>query len=105
MHDNASCHTSRAVKAYLADAGLELLDWPPFSPDLNPIENIWGWIKFQLYSKFPRAETRDELIDFVFEIWEKIDRDMCQIYCGTCKKRLEAVKKSRGDQQSINFVF
>jgi hypothetical protein len=50
MHDNSPCHTSRAVKAYLADAGLEFLDWPPFSPDLNPIENIWGWIKFQLYS-------------------------------------------------------
>jgi hypothetical protein len=57
---------------------------------------IWGWIKFQLYSKYICAETRDERIDYVFEIWEKIGSDMCQIYCGNYKKRLEAVTKQGG---------
>jgi hypothetical protein len=32
----------------------------------------------------------------VIEVWEKIDRDMWQFYCGNYKKGLEAVKKSKG---------
>ncbi|KAG5742507.1 hypothetical protein H9Q73_014469, partial [Fusarium xylarioides] len=30
---------------YLRDYGIEVLDWAPYSPDLNPIENIWALLK------------------------------------------------------------
>ena len=41
MQDNAPCHAAKSIKAYLAQQRVELIDWPPYSPDLNPIENIW----------------------------------------------------------------
>jgi transposase len=30
---------------------IELLDWPGYSPNLNPIEKIWSWIKDEIYYK------------------------------------------------------
>ena len=40
MQDNASIHTAGAVKRWFAEMGIPVTDWPPYSPDLNPIENI-----------------------------------------------------------------
>jgi transposase len=48
--DNASAHTSRAVKAVLPAleaAGVTLYYLPPYSPELNRIEELWRQIKYQ----------------------------------------------------------
>ena len=39
MQDNAPCHTSKLVSDYLGNFDITVLEWPPQSPDLNPIEN------------------------------------------------------------------
>jgi hypothetical protein len=39
MQDNASIHTAHSVRDWFRNAGLKCLDWPPYSPDLNPIEH------------------------------------------------------------------
>ena len=41
QQDNARIHVSRSTMAFLNEHNLAVLDWPPCSPDLNPIENIW----------------------------------------------------------------
>jgi transposase len=43
--DNAPCHRARIVKAEAARLGIELVFLPGYSPDLNPIERMWGWMR------------------------------------------------------------
>ena len=42
QQDNAPIHVSRHSKAFFSDKNVVLMDWPALSPDLNPIENVWG---------------------------------------------------------------
>ena len=38
MQDNAPCHKAKTVMSYLDEQDLEIMNWPPQSPDLNPQE-------------------------------------------------------------------
>jgi len=46
QQDHFSIHDSRVVQEWLTrQADVELLDWPPRAPDMNPIENMWSEVK------------------------------------------------------------
>ena len=40
MHDNARVHTAHLIRDFLQEEGYEVIEWPPYSPDLNPIKNL-----------------------------------------------------------------
>jgi transposase len=60
MQDNAPCHKTHKVMSFLERKRIPTLDWPPQSPDLNPIENIWDIIR--RYKKFGFPRSKVELI-------------------------------------------
>ena len=53
--DNLSTHKVAGVREAIASAGARLEYLPPYSPDLNPIENLWSKVKAGLKSREPRT--------------------------------------------------
>ena len=43
--DNAKFHRSKALEKLANAAGCSILFLPPYSPDLNPIEQFWSWLQ------------------------------------------------------------
>jgi transposase len=68
MQDNAPCHKAKPVLEFFESNGITTLDWPPQSPDLNPIENLWSIIKQKRAKKFGIPTSKKELIKQIFEI-------------------------------------
>jgi len=96
MQDNAPCHKAKLIIDYFEENHIETLNWPPQSPDLNPIENLWNWIKRKLESEFPFPTTREQLIGYVMEIWDKIPEKIVETLCESVPRRLSEVLRMKG---------
>ncbi len=70
QQDLAPAHTTKSTKGWLNDHGIGVLDWPANSPDLNPVENLWGIVKRKMRNK--RPENADELKATIKETWASI---------------------------------
>jgi transposase len=51
MHDNWAVHNATVVREFLEGQAFETIEWPAHSPDLNPIENIWGLLKDRVWAE------------------------------------------------------
>ena len=69
LHDNAPTFKNGRVAAWLHNNGITCLELPPYSPDLNPIENLWAWFAARLDVK--NLETMERLQDAIAEMWEE----------------------------------
>lgn len=68
--------------------------WPPYSPDINPIENLWA--KLSDYSgKINNIDDLKRAIDFE---WHNLRPDFIQRYTSSINRRLGAITKSKGYQ-------
>ena len=61
MHDNARPHVARIYQQLLADNNIRVLDWPPYSPDMNPIEHVWDMLSRQMQRRVPAPTTNAQL--------------------------------------------
>ncbi|CAJ0948561.1 unnamed protein product, partial [Ranitomeya imitator] len=61
--DNARPHVAGVCQQFLQDEGIEAMDWPARSPDLNPIEHIWDIMSRTIHQRHIAPQTVQELAD------------------------------------------
>ena len=67
--DNASFHSKKRLIFAAQNAGCNLLFLPPYSPELNPIEKFWAWLKCFLRKILPSVASFDDALFAAFQLW------------------------------------
>ena len=103
MQDNAPVHKAHIIMRLLEDLRITVMIWPPYSPDLNPIENLWALIKQEIYKLHPELEhapdnedTLHRLIAAAREAWQAIEQRVRTKLSATMPHRVRAVIKADG---------
>jgi transposase len=58
MQDNSPCHKTKKEAAFLQSNHIKILHWPPQSPYINPIENLWSMIKRKRQKEYGSQRIR-----------------------------------------------
>ena len=66
--DNASFQRKSRLVLLTEQSGHKLFFLPPYSPELNPIENFWSWLKRRLRSILPSALSFDDALFECFQV-------------------------------------
>lgn len=94
QQDNAPCHVSKKTREFLENSDIPVLKWPANSPDLNPIENVWGLMKTHLSKKvitnMAQLEREIELI------WEGFSHEYLSSLVNSMKTRIEMCIEAEG---------
>ena len=80
--DNLAAHKVDGVRQAIAAAGASLLYLPPYSPDLNPIEQLFAKLKALL--RTAAARTRDELWQAIGRLLAAVPPAECASYLSHC---------------------
>jgi transposase len=80
--DNLPVHKSRRVADAIQAAGCTLVFLPPYSPDLNPIENLWSKVKAIL--RKAAARTFESVVDATGDALRAVTPDDCDGYFRHC---------------------
>ncbi|KAI4874218.1 hypothetical protein NFI96_005717 [Prochilodus magdalenae] len=79
VHNNARPHVARVCRQFLENEGIDTIDWPTGSPDLNPIEHLWDIVFRSIRRHQVALQTVQELSDALVQIWEEIPQDTIRL--------------------------
>jgi transposase len=96
QQDNDPKHASGMAGGWFKDHKVKVMEWPPQSPDLNPIEHLWIHLKRKLngYETYPRG--MQELLSRIEREWDRVPAEVCKNLVNSMPRRLEAVIKAKG---------
>ena len=96
QEDNASYHSGGLIDKFKTAAAVKSLVWPPQSPDLSPIENIWWEMKIQIGRRRHKIKGRAAMATAVVETWAQLSTEVLVKYVNTMPKRIGLLEKARG---------
>ena len=104
MQDNASIHTAKAVVLWFRENGINVMEWPPYSPDMNPIEHLWFLLKEHVYKVKPHIndviggedKIKEALFDALYKAWEALDEHYLHDLVWSMERRVKALIASEG---------
>ncbi len=94
QQDLAPDHTAKGTKSWFNDHGVTVLDWPANSPDLNPIENLWGIVKRKM--RDTRPNNTDDLKAAIKATWASITPEQCHGLIASMPCRIDEVIHAKG---------
>ena len=94
QQDNDPEHTCNLVKKFINQSKINVLEWPPQSPDLNPIEHLWD----EMDRKVKKSQRTSMKVfkNALKQTWDEIDSATLQNLVNSIPKRLKEVIKNRG---------
>ncbi len=95
LEDGDTKHTSKLCKAWKAEHGVQVIDWPANSPDCNPIENVWALLKAKLRKK--KYNSLKHLISNIKREWSQLSVEYAQKLSASMDRRCQAVIDNGGD--------
>ena len=96
QHDNDPKHTAARTKQWFQDNEVEVLTWPPQSPDLNPIKHIWNDVDRRLRALKIEIRGKEMLWEEVSKIWNETSLETCIKLIESMPERIADVIKAKG---------
>jgi transposase len=95
MEDGAKVHKG-AARLWRLYHGIKGFDWPPSSPDLNPIEKVWRWMKHEITKLDSVPTSKEDMKEVLRELWKEANPEDWRYltYRLTCK--IEDVIENKG---------
>ncbi len=103
QQDLAPAHTAKGTKSWFNDHGVYCAWLAANSPDLNPIENLWGIVKRKM--RDTRPNNADDLKATIKATWASIQPQQCHKLITSMPRRIEAVIKAKGALPSIEYIY
>ncbi|GFW45282.1 transposable element Tcb2 transposase [Trichonephila clavipes] len=88
MDDNARPHRTLAVEELLESEDITRMDWPAYSPDLNPIEHVWDTLGRRIAARLHHLENTQQLE--LIEEWALLPQEMLHQLGLSMRRRCEA---------------
>ena len=96
QEDNSGPHRARSIATYLQNKDMNRMKWPAQSPDLNPIENVWGLTKGHLRKQPRPPKSPIDLFNILSTIWNSRPDSYFQNLVASMPNRVASVRKNRG---------
>ena len=94
VQDGARAHASSLVHTFPKEKRSVIQGWPPRSPDLNPIENLWALLARKVSDCGPTGEA--DLTTYIKKVWDDNPQTEIDKLVLSFKRRAAQCIKSSG---------
>ena len=105
QQDNARPHVARVCQDFLANNNIAPLAWPPYSPDLTPIEHMWDELDRRVRKRRNPPATLAQLRNALIDEWNNIPMQTVNALVTLSKGELGQQRQQERGTPDIDFQF